>query len=174
MVVRVDGDPARTLGALADAAQHVDRRAPASIDLVRRNFDERLRTPKRASAVISTLGITALGMAAIGFAGLIAFSVSQRTREIGIRLALGARRVHIVGTLLSQFTRPLALGVLGGLCGAATVAAVLRRELFGLNPFDPVSYAGAVALLMLAGTLAAAGPIRRALRVDPVSSLRCE
>jgi predicted permease len=174
MIVRVDGDPARRVGALAEAARRIDRRAPPSIASVARNFDAKLQPPRRASAAISALGVTALALAAIGFGGLIAFTVSQRTREIGIRLALGARRVHIISALLSQFTRPLALGVLGGLCGAATVAAVLRRELFGLNLFDPVSYAGAVALLLVAGTLAAAGPIRRALRVDPVSSLRCD
>ena len=174
LVVSVDGDPAPTVTPLADIARAVDARSPATIEMVRDSFARKLQAPEQASVVISILGVTALALGAVGFAGLIGFTVSQRLREIGVRLALGARRRDIVRALLGQFARPLTLGVLGGLACASAFATVLRAEFFGLNPFDPVSYVTAVAVFIVTGMLAATGPIRRALRVDPVSSLRCD
>jgi putative ABC transport system permease protein len=172
--VRVDGDREPVVMPLADIARAIDARTPASIETVRDSFARKLQAPQQASVIISILGVTALGLGAVGFAGLIGFTVSQRLREIGVRLALGARNVDIVRALLAQFARPLAFGAAGGLACASALATILRAEFFGLNPFDPISYLGAVALFIITGLLAAAGPIRRALRVDPVTSLRCE
>jgi len=174
LVVRVHGDPARMVTPLATLARAIDPHAPASIETLAISFDRKLRAPEQASVVMSVLGITALGLGAVGFGGLIAFTVSQRIREIGIRLALGAERVDIVRALMSQFTRPVAAGAIGGFVCAAAVATILRAELFGLNPFDPLSYGAAVVLFVVTGMATAAFPIRRALRVDPVTSLRCE
>jgi putative ABC transport system permease protein len=174
LVVRVHGDPKRMVTPLATLARAIDPHAPASIETLAISFDRKLRAPEQASVVMSVLGVTALGLGAVGFGGLIAFTVSQRIREIGIRLALGAERVDIVRALMSQFTRPVAAGAIGGFVCAAAVATILRAELFGLNPFDPLSYGAAVVLFVVTGMATAAFPIRRALRVDPVTSLRCE
>lgn len=174
LVVRAEGDPGPIVTPLADIARAIDPRSPVTLETVRDSFARKLQAPEQASVIISILGVAALALGAVGFAGLIGFTVSQRLREIGIRLALGARRVDIVRALLVQFARPLTFGAAGGLACASALATILRAEFFGLNPFDPVSYAGAVAVFVVTGMLAAAGPIRRALRVDPVSSLRCE
>jgi ABC-type antimicrobial peptide transport system permease subunit len=116
----------------------------------------------------------ALALAAIGLAGLLSFSVSQRVREIGIRIALGARSADVVENVLRQFAWPIGCGLAGGLAIAAALSSVLRRELFGLSHLDPISYIAAAVLFSLVALLAAAGPLRRATHVDPVTALRVE
>jgi ABC-type antimicrobial peptide transport system permease subunit len=104
----------------------------------------------------------------------LSFSVSQRMREIGIRMALGARSTDVVRNVLRQFAWPVGCGLAGGLTVAAALSFVLRRELFGLSHLDPVSYIVAAVLFSLVALLAASGPLRRATRVNPVTALRVE
>jgi ABC-type antimicrobial peptide transport system permease subunit len=124
--------------------------------------------------VVGVLGTIALWLAAIGIAGLVAYTVTLRRREIGIRLAIGAGRRHVVRAVVGQFGVPLATGLVLGFAIAWGVAQVLRGELFGLGALDPISYGGAAALFVLVAGLAALGPVGRALRIDPVTTLRAE
>jgi putative ABC transport system permease protein len=124
--------------------------------------------------LLTAFAAVAIALSAIGLYGVIAFMVSQRTREIGVRVALGAEVADIRRLVLG---RGLALAVAGlvlGIGGAAAGARVLRGTLYGVSPTDPVSYAvGAVALLGIAA-LACIAPMRRAVRIDPVTAMRAD
>ncbi len=106
--------------------------------------------------------------------GALAYSVAQRTREIGIRMALGATRTAVVRLVLGQGMRAVALGLLFGISGAALVAQALRASLFGVGTGDAGSYAAACLLLVLTACLACLVPARRAARVNPMEALRPE
>jgi predicted permease len=140
-------------------------------------------TPLRASLaepeqmvgrVIAMLGSLATILAFIGIFGLVAFSVVQRRREIGVRVALGARAIHVVHSLGAQYVTPLAGGVIAGVALAAAGGQVLRSELSGLTQLDPISFASGVGIVTVAVLIAIVVPARRALRIDPASVLRSE
>jgi predicted permease len=174
MIVRVAGDPSSMTGVLVGAARGVDPRVSLSAGVLLQAFDVKLRMPQRMTKIVWALGALALALAAVGLGGLVVFTVSQRAREIGIRMALGARSRDVINGVLQQFRRPIAWGLAGGFLMAAGLSRVLHRELFGLSPFDPVSYISAAALFTIVAALATAGPLRRALKVDPISALKCE
>ena len=90
------------------------------------------------------LGISALLLACLGIVGLVAYSVSQRTKEIGIRMALGATGSHVLSVVLRQLSRPVVAGLLLGIAGAAGLSQVLRRELYGVSNLDPLAYGAAI------------------------------
>jgi putative ABC transport system permease protein len=124
--------------------------------------------------VIAMLGSLATMLAFIGIFGLVAFSVVQRRREIGVRVALGARAVHIVHSLGAQYVTALAGGVIAGVALASAGSQVLRSELSGLAALDPISFASGVGIVTVAVLIAIVVPARRALRIDPASVLRSE
>ena len=174
MIVRVDGDPSSMTGVLAGAARSIDPRVSISAGVLRDAFDVKLRMPQRMKVIVWALGALALALAAVGLGGLVVFTVSQRAREIGIRMALGARPRDVIDGVLRQFRTPILWGLAGGFLIAAALSRVLQKELFGLSPLDPVSYVSAAALFTIVAALATAGPLRRALRIDPIAALKCE
>jgi predicted permease len=174
LIVRVTTEPKGTLSAIVAAAQSVDPRVTPLVGLLRDALDDRLRPPRQIALVVSTLGMIALTVAAIGLAGLLSFSVSQRFREIGIRMALGARSLDVVRDVLRQFVWPIVGGVAAGLASAAALSSLLQHNLFGLSSLDPVSYIAAALLFSFVALLSAAGPLRRATRVNPIVALRCD
>ena len=120
------------------------------------------------------LGVSALLLACLGIVGLVAYAVSQRTKEIGIRIALGAARSHVLLVVMRQFSRPVLAGLLVGMGGAAALSQILRRQLYGISSLDPTAYLAAIGLFIITVTIAALFPARRALRVDPLRALRFE
>jgi putative ABC transport system permease protein len=126
------------------------------------------------SWMFSVFGAIALALAAIGVYGVLAYSVTQRAHEIGVRMALGARSTDVVRMIAGQGLRLAVVGVIVGAVGAAAVTQGLRTILFNVSATDPISYAG-VALFLVAVAMAAAWvPARRATRVDPIIALRAE
>jgi putative ABC transport system permease protein len=119
-------------------------------------------------------GFVALFLAAIGLYGVMAFQVSARTREIGVRMALGARRSQVVRMVIGQALLVVAVGVGVGIPFALVGARSLRALLYGITPFDPAPLASGAVVLVIVGALAALIPSRRAARVDPLVALRCE
>ena len=121
-------------------------------------------------------GISALGLllATIGAFGVFAYAVEERKREIGIRMALGARRADVIGTVWTMAQRALLIGLALGLAMAVGAAQLLRRFLFGLSPFDPMAYLQIAVVLTIAAVLATWIPARRAARVDPAVTLRTD
>jgi len=124
---------------------------------------------------MGSVGVLALVLALIGLYGVLAFSIAQRTREIGIRVAVGATSKHVSKLVLAEFARLLVAGIGIGL----TVALMVTRPLAiffvpGLRPSDPASFGAVIAVLGATGVLAALGPVQRALRIDPIQCLRLE
>jgi putative ABC transport system permease protein len=124
--------------------------------------------------LIGGFAVVALLLAAIGLYGIMTFAVARRTREIGIRLALGAQRREVVGMVLSAGSRVVAAGLALGVAGAVAATRVLSSILFRVRPLDPVSLVLVSALLAAVALLACWIPARRAAGVDPASALRNE
>jgi ABC-type antimicrobial peptide transport system permease subunit len=120
------------------------------------------------------LGLLALLLAAIGIYGVMAYAVAERTREIGIRMALGASRRDTLRLILGQGLWLVALGAALGGAGGAVFSRLLRSFLFGLSPFDPIAYSTVALLLVAVAVVACLVPARRAMKVDPMVALRCE
>ena len=126
------------------------------------------------AALTGTLGSLALVLASVGIYGLLAYSVARRTREIGVRMALGASRQRVVSLILNGMRRPVISGVLIGLPVAWAASRSVQSMLFGLKPGDPLAIGGAVAALIAVAHAAAYVPARHASRVDPLVALRHE
>jgi putative ABC transport system permease protein len=119
-------------------------------------------------------GLLALLLAAVGLYGVIAYSVSQRTREIGIRSTLGARPSDVMGLVLQHGLKLTAFGILIGLASAFVLTRLIRNRLFGIEPTDPITFAIVSVLLTGVALLASWLPARRAARIDPMEALRYE
>jgi putative ABC transport system permease protein len=119
-------------------------------------------------------GFAALLLAGIGLYAVMSFSVSRRAREVGIRVALGARTSHVLRLVFRQGIIQLAVGMTLGLAFAAGVSQLIALALFEVEPRDPVTFLSVVALLTTAGLLACYIPARRAAKVDPLSAMRAE
>ncbi len=119
-------------------------------------------------------GLLALTLASVGLYGLLAYSVAQRTKEIGIRMALGAQGPRVVALVLKNGARLVLIGIVLGLPAAWAASRWVESMLFGLTPTDPAAIVGAIVLLTTAAPLAAYLPARRASRVDPLVALRHE
>jgi len=141
-------------------------------------MDEALARPTWYIRVFGTLfmilGLIALFIAGVGLYAVMAFSVSRRTREVGIRMALGAGAGDVVGLVFRQGAWQMGLGLLFGLGFAASVAQLMSVILFEVRPRDPAIFGGVVAVLVASGTIACLIPARRATRVDPLLALRSE
>ena len=124
--------------------------------------------------LVGTFGALALVMAAVGVFGVMALIVSERTPEIGIRLALGAQPAHVLRVIVLQGLWLAVLGVILGLAASAVLQPLLATELYGIGTVDPPTITGVPLLLLLVATLACYLPARRAMRIDPVEALRAE
>jgi ABC-type antimicrobial peptide transport system permease subunit len=130
--------------------------------------------PRFRSVLLGSIAGLALVMAIVGLYGVIAYSVSQRTREIGIRMALGAHRDDILGMVLREGLVLAGFGILGGLLGAYAATRVLSGLLYGVAPTDAASFGFAAAGLVVVALVASYVPARRAMKVDPLVALRIE
>jgi predicted permease len=137
-------------------------------------LDRRVESTKYVALSVGALGILALVLACLGIFGLVAYAVAQRTTEIGIRVALGARPGHVLAVFGRRLLSPVAIGLALGIAGAAGLSQLLRAQLFGVSPVDPAAYVTAACVFTVAATLATLLPARRALRLDPSQILRHE
>jgi ABC-type antimicrobial peptide transport system permease subunit len=134
---------------------------------------ERSLNPRRAPMLLSLVfGALALLLAAVGIYGVLAYQVVQRTREIGIRMALGSDRTRILKLVLGEGVALMAVGILAGLAGAAALRGVITSQLYGVGPLDVRVTLTVAGVLAIASVAACLGPARRASRVDPVNALQ--
>jgi ABC-type antimicrobial peptide transport system permease subunit len=138
------------------------------------HIDARTANERLLATMSGFFGALALVVAAIGLYGIVAYTVARRTPEIGVRVALGASRSHVLWQVVRASVLVSGVGVLVGLGVSLAASRLLEGFLFGLPPTDPRIYSGAVASLVVAGIVAAVPPVLRALRVDPVTALRYE
>jgi ABC-type antimicrobial peptide transport system permease subunit len=175
IALRTAGDPA----ALAERVRTEARAFDSTLAI----YDIRTMQQIRAASVaerrfllllIGAFGALALVLAAVGVYGVMALMVSERTQEMGVRLALGAAPSAVLGMVVRQAATLAAIGVTAGVLAAIVLTPLLTSQLFGVRALDPVTFATVAALLVSIATLAALVPARRAMRVDPLDALRCE
>ena len=164
---------------LAAAVAEVIRKAAPDLPVTHvMTMDELLAgsvSPRRFSAMlVGIFAVLAAVLAAVGIYGVMSYTVSQRTHEIGVRMALGAQATDVRRMILMQTIKLTALGVALGLAGAFLVARFLSSLLFGVGTHDPLTFLGVPLLLLVVAVVAAYVPARRAMRVDPIVALRCE
>ena len=175
VVVRTDAGEAAVADAMRGAVRSIDPELP--IDEVRTIEQVLARAtgePRFRAVLIAAFAATALVLAAVGLYGLISYSVAQRSSEIGLRLALGARPAQVAGLVVGQGLKLALAGIGIGLAGAAGMARLLEGLLFSISATDPVVYTSLAGLLLAVTVLASYVPARRAMRVDPMTALRAE
>jgi len=150
----------------------MDSTLPVDLATVKQRVSRLADQPRFQSMLVGFFALAGLAMAVVGLYGVLAFLVAQRRQEIGVRMALGATRGNILRLVLGRSLRLIVGGVLGGLVAALATSRLLVHLLFSIGPYDPVSYALTVVLLVCVGLLAAAIPARSAARVDPAVALR--
>ena len=141
-------------------------------------MDDVVDASLRQERIIANLGgffsLTALALACLGIYGVLSLTVAQRTREIGLRIALGAQRVSVLSLVVGQGLKLAVIGSAIGLVGALSTTRLVLRLLYGISPIDPVTFAGVSVLLAVVAMLASWLPARRAAKVDPMEALRYE
>ena len=175
LVVRTAVDPTQLIPAIRDEVWAVDKDQPVTDVKTMGEYVADSVSPRRSNAMLLTFfAAVALVLAAVGIYGVIAYSVSQRTQEIGIRLALGARRSDIIRLVVGNGLVLVLTGIVIGLAGAMALTRVLTSLLYGVSATDPVIFAGVSLGLVAVTLLASYIPARRAARVDPMIALRSE
>jgi predicted permease len=172
--VRAAGSPNTLEAELRRILQPLSPRTPVEVQRLSESVDATLRRERMLAALGAGFGVLALVLAAVGIYGLLSYAVTQRTREIGIRMALGARRGGVVAVIVRGALTPLAAGIAIALPAAWLLSRKVESMLFGLRGTDPLTNVGAIVLLVLVALLAAFLPARRAARVNPVIALRNE
>jgi len=174
LIVRTESDPASVMNTVRAQAFAIDPLLRVSVRRLEDNLAFQM-APFRAIAWLSgVLGLLALVLASIGLYGVMAFVVTQRTREIGIRVALGAQPAHVVRMFLVQGLRLIAIGMLCGVAGGAVISRLLAAVLIDISPFDPLAFGSVAGFLTVVALLATYIPARRATKVDPLIALRYE
>ena len=173
--VRVHGDPSRMLGILRLTVHDIDPDVPvAEVMTLSRQMDASYPQIRLGQNVLLASGSLALILSAIGLYGMIAFLVTRRTRDIGLRIALGALPIRVAGELIGGGMKATALGVAAGLVGAWSLSRLLSTWLVGVTPHDIMAYAGAALAVTAAALIACAIPAARAAAIDPAVALRVE
>ena len=175
VAVRTDGAPASVLSAVREQVHQLDPSLPVSTV---RTMDEWLAQsaaqPRLNAVLLLVFATTAMLIAAIGIYGVLAYSVNQRTREIGVRMALGAPRAQVLRMVVREGMMVGVVGVAAGLAAALVVSRVLTSLVFGVEVRDPVTYAAVAVILVVVALVACVVPARKASRVDPIVALRFE
>ena len=175
LVVRTAMPAAAALPMLRQAVWDIEPEVLFTEDVTAEQVAETTLAPTRIGAIVlGAFGALALVLAAVGLYGVVAYSVSRRSREVGIRMALGARRGQVLGMILLQGGRLAAIGIVLGALASAGVARVLTSMLYGVSGFDPVAYGAAAGTLLLVALLANLVPAFTAARIDPVRAVRIE
>ncbi len=175
LVVRTTGNPESVLAAVRTQIQQLDKNLALTNGLtVQQLLAQGLWPARMGAALLGLFGFLALILASIGIYGVLAYSVAQRTAEIGIRMAMGAQPAQVLRLVLSQGMRLAALGAAVGLVAAFPVARLASGLLYSVSAADPITYGGITFLLMSVALLACYIPARRATRIDPLVALRFE
>jgi predicted permease len=175
LVLRTSNDQSQFGSALQNAVSELNRDVPVSqVETLNGWVAEAVAGPRSTASLFSLFAALAVALGAVGIYGVISYSVAQRTREIGIRIALGARKHEVVRLVVGQGARLALLGVGIGLVGALLLTRLMATLLYGVGANDPLTYASVAILLVLVAIAASYIPARRAMRVDPVVALRYE
>jgi predicted permease len=173
--VRTKGDPAAMAGAIRSTLSSMDTSVPlARVSTLDDIVSRSLRDQRSSVFLLGSLGALALVLTAIGIYGVLAYSVAQQTRELGVRIALGASRGDVLSLVLGRGLRLVAIGAVIGLAASFALTRLMAALLFNVKPTDPVTFAGVTLVLFAVAFAACWIPARRAMRVDPMVALRYE
>jgi putative ABC transport system permease protein len=175
LAARVGGDPASIAPSVRGAIQSIDAAQPVyhvkTLDVL---VAESMAPQTMAASLVALFSLLALALAAVGTYGVVSFAVGQQTREIGVRMALGAKSDDVVRLVMGRGLVMVAGGVVVGAAGAAAVTRLMAGALFGVTAADPLTYAGVAGLLLAVGLAACGIPAWRATRVEPIAALRVD
>lgn len=175
IMVRADGDPMMLAGVLRDAVRFVDPEQPtSSIRTLDYYVNDSMSQTQFTMRLLVAFALVGLVLAGVGIYGVMAYSVTQRTHEIGIRMALGAQVNSVLGLIIKQGSLLIGAGVVMGLLGAVSLTHLLSSMLYSVQPNDPVTLVSVSILLASVAMFACYIPARRATKVDPMVALRCE
>ena len=175
IAIRTQSDPKQVADGLRDAVHRLDPAlAVADVKLMDSVVDTSVSTPRFTFALVGLFAGLAILLAAIGAYGVIAYTVSQRTPEFGLRVALGAQRKDLLGMVLVESAKLAVPGTILGVLVAVSLGRVMQNLVYGVSPADPVILSGVVLLVLSVALIASYVPARRAARSDPMVTLRAE
>jgi ABC-type antimicrobial peptide transport system permease subunit len=175
VVVKTVVSPETLMSAVRAQVNSLDPAQPISNLRTVEELRSNSLAPQRVNlALLGMFGVLALTLAAIGLYGVLAYAVTQRRREIGVRMALGAQRSNVLGLVIGNGMRLVVGGMVFGMVGATFLTRVMRTLLFDVTPFDPLTLVSVPVVLSTVALLACWLPARRAAKVDPMEALRCE
>jgi len=175
LVMKVAGNPLSLSPLLQRGISALDPNVPVyDIKTMGQRYSEFLAHPRFRAALMGILAAVTLMLAAIGFYGVLAHMVAQRTKELGIRMALGARKEEVLSMIVARGAKLATIGICSGTLAALMLTRAMKALLYGVGADDPAIFLGAAALLITVTLLACFVPARRAARVDPMVALRCE
>jgi putative ABC transport system permease protein len=175
LAARIQGEPDQLSKAIRAQIAVIDPGQPVfHVKSLERLVDDSLILPTASAAMMSLFSVLAVMLAAVGIYGVVAYAVGQQTREIGVRIALGARPGDVATLVLRSGLAPVIFGVLLGVAGAVGASSLIASALYGVTPMDPPTYVIAGVVLVAIGGLACAVPAWRASRVEPMQALRME
>ncbi|MGH9837612.1 MAG: FtsX-like permease family protein [Blastocatellia bacterium] len=175
LVAQTGGDPAQMIGAVRGAIKQMDANLPvADARTLTDHLGVALTPARGAAGVLGSFGLLALLLAGIGIYGVMTYSVAQRVREIGIRMALGAQARDVMALVVRQGMRLALIGLAIGLAGAVALTRLMASVLYGVSTTDAATFVVVTLLLALVVWIACYIPARRATKVDPIVALRCD
>jgi len=175
IIVRAEGDPSLLQQALRHAFQEVDPGLPVTdVRTLAEHIGAASFIQRIGAWVLAAFGALALVLSAVGLFGVLSYSVAQRTREMGVRIAIGASRRDVLALVVGKAMRLTSIGLGIGLVLAAGAGQLLRSQILDVSPLDPVTFVAVIALLAAVAFVAAWLPARRAARVDPIVALQAE
>jgi predicted permease len=174
-IARTTADPASLAAALRREIAAVDSDLPVyDIRTMNQVIAESVERRKFTMGLLTIFAITAMSLAALGLYGVLSYAVTQRTREIGIRMALGGRRLDVLRLVVGQGMKMTMIGAIAGLIASLALTRLMKGLLFGVSASDPLTFAAVALLLAIVALVACWFPARRATKVDPMVALRCE
>jgi putative ABC transport system permease protein len=175
LVIRTHGDPLSIVGAIRKEVQAIDPDQPiAAVKPMTEWVESSVAAPRYRTTLLALFAALAMVLAATGIYGVMSYSVAQRTHEIGVRMALGARRFDVLKLVVRQGMLLTIIGVIVGLGGAFALTRVMSSLMFGVTTKDPITFVAVAALLVVVAFIACFVPARRATKVDPLVALRYE
>jgi predicted permease len=173
LLVRTTGDPHGAARLIEDEIHAIDPDQPiANVESLEEIRSESLASPRLTASLLGMFALLALVITGAGLAGVVAFSVSQRTQEIGVRMALGAERGEVLSMVLREGMRLVLAGLVIGVAGALAASRLMAGLLYGVGTHDPLTFSGVGVVLIAVAAVACLVPARRAATVDPMVALR--